>query len=265
MILPTDLQHNLWRLSLDGALYLSPLPPYTDAVLDLGTGTGAWAIEFADENPGTTVTGVDLSPVQPRWVPPNCQFQVDDVEAEWIYSSAPQANSDGNSKGSFDFIHGRMLNLGIKDWPALFKQSFDHLRSGGWFEAQEFDLTIQSEPDSPKRGVFLREWSDRVTEAAGKAGINARASLKFGDQLRDAGFVDVQCRNFRWPMAPWPDSKKEKTLGIWMQQNSIQGLEGAGIAFLCRYLGWSKEQVSDLVQEAKKELFDMDYHQYVDL
>lgn len=27
-----------------------------------------------------TVLGVDLSPIQPDWVPPNVQFVVDDVE-----------------------------------------------------------------------------------------------------------------------------------------------------------------------------------------
>jgi len=25
------------------------------------------------------------SPIQPRWVPPNCRFEVDDTELEWTY------------------------------------------------------------------------------------------------------------------------------------------------------------------------------------
>ncbi len=33
--------------------------------LDIGTGTGIWAIDFADEYPDTTVIGTDLSPIQP--------------------------------------------------------------------------------------------------------------------------------------------------------------------------------------------------------
>lgn len=33
--------------------------------LDIGTGTGIWAIDFADEHPETTVIGTDLSPIQP--------------------------------------------------------------------------------------------------------------------------------------------------------------------------------------------------------
>ncbi len=38
----------------------------------------------ADEYPGEPeVTGIDLSPIQPTWVPPNVRFYVDDAESEW--------------------------------------------------------------------------------------------------------------------------------------------------------------------------------------
>lgn len=41
--------------------------------------------EFADLFPSATVTGTDLSPIQPSWVPPNVQFEVDDCTDEWLY------------------------------------------------------------------------------------------------------------------------------------------------------------------------------------
>lgn len=67
--------------------------------LDFGTGTGIWAIDFADEFPNCEVIGTDLSPIQPTWVPPNLKFFVDDVESDWSY----------NVDNHFDFIHGRMM------------------------------------------------------------------------------------------------------------------------------------------------------------
>jgi SAM-dependent methyltransferase len=247
---------------LDGPLYLSPIPPSTNSVLDLGTGTGIWAIEFADEHPSTTVTGVDLSPVQPRWVPPNCKFEVDDVEADWTY---PLPDPDGGGGQGFDYIHSRMLLLGLKDWPKLFRQSFEHLRPGGYFEAQEFLLNIHCEPDSPKQGTILKRWSDLVTGAAQKAGVKSRCIGDFHDWLTEAGFVDIQKRTFRWPIGPWPESKKEKTLGIWAQRNVLDGLEAATMGLMCRYEGWTKEQVNELIEEAKGEIMDMEYHQFVEL
>lgn len=43
-----DLGHHIYLLLLDGKLYLSPISTRPRRVLDLGTGTGIWAIDFAE-------------------------------------------------------------------------------------------------------------------------------------------------------------------------------------------------------------------------
>lgn len=77
-----DIEHHNQRLQLDGKLHLCPLDDPKE-VLDLGTGTGIWCIDMADEYPDCQVLGTDLSPVQPNWAPPNCRFEVDDFEQDW--------------------------------------------------------------------------------------------------------------------------------------------------------------------------------------
>lgn len=89
--------HHVFCLALDGALYLAPLNKNIKRCMDFGTGTGIWAIDFADEFPDAEVIGTDLSPIQPNSVPPNLRFYVDDVESDWGY----------RSDEAFDFIHGR--------------------------------------------------------------------------------------------------------------------------------------------------------------
>ena len=100
-----DFQHALVLLTFDNVLTLSPAgkdgEKQIHRVLDVGTGTGCWAIDFADEHPETTVVGVDLSPIQPEFVPPNVEFQVDDMEEDWTFSA------------KFDFI----CNF-FQPWPA---------------------------------------------------------------------------------------------------------------------------------------------------
>lgn len=59
-----DLQHHSFRVMLNGKLGLAPIKS-PNRVLDLATGTGIWAIEFAQENTESTVIGTDLSPIQP--------------------------------------------------------------------------------------------------------------------------------------------------------------------------------------------------------
>lgn len=100
-------------MTLDNKLNLAPLGKNLQNVLDVGTGTGIWAIDFAEENPSAHVIGIDLSPIQPSHVPPNCKFEIDDAEEPWTW------------KQKFDFIHSRMMVASLADYPRFFKQCFE--------------------------------------------------------------------------------------------------------------------------------------------
>ena len=52
---PPEIQHNTWLLTLRGALALSPNVDDAKRVLDLGTGSGIWAIDYADTHPDAEV------------------------------------------------------------------------------------------------------------------------------------------------------------------------------------------------------------------
>ena len=41
-----DIGHELWLKTLDGRLHLAPINKSDPRVLDMGTGTGIWAIDF---------------------------------------------------------------------------------------------------------------------------------------------------------------------------------------------------------------------------
>ena len=97
-----DIGHNLYLKPLQNHLFLAPINPNPAQILDLGTGTGVWAIDVADLYPSAIVTGTDLSPIQPTWVPPNVRFEIDDMESEWTYSP-----------DTFDLIHIRGLHGSI--------------------------------------------------------------------------------------------------------------------------------------------------------
>jgi ubiquinone/menaquinone biosynthesis C-methylase UbiE len=45
---PTDLQHHIFRLTLDDRLCLCPKNDGAKRALDLGTGTGIWCIEYGE-------------------------------------------------------------------------------------------------------------------------------------------------------------------------------------------------------------------------
>ena len=56
-----DLHYRSVRLVLDNKHWISPMQP--TRILDVGTGTGLWAIDVADQIPSAHVVGVDLLPI----------------------------------------------------------------------------------------------------------------------------------------------------------------------------------------------------------
>jgi methylase of polypeptide subunit release factors len=63
-----DIMHHIYNMLLGGRLHAAPLDEErTQRILDVGTGTGIWAVEMADQFPQAEVIGTDLSPIQPSW------------------------------------------------------------------------------------------------------------------------------------------------------------------------------------------------------
>ncbi|GME22855.1 putative tam domain methyltransferase protein [Neofusicoccum parvum] len=153
-----DMQHSMMTLLLENKLFWSPLnSPHK--VLDLGTGTGIWAMDFAEMFPSAEVVGTDLSAIQPSWVQPNCKFEIDDAEANWT-----------RPPDYFDFIHNRNFVCSIRDWPRLVEQCYRHTKPGGYFGKS---------PTSPRH---LKGW----TEAAGFVDVREHAlKLPVGPWARD--------------------------------------------------------------------------------
>lgn len=68
--------HHWFTLIHEGGLFWAPIKDAIKTALDVGTGSGIWAMDFADQFPSTSVVGTDISPIQPAWVPPNLRFEI---------------------------------------------------------------------------------------------------------------------------------------------------------------------------------------------
>jgi methylase of polypeptide subunit release factors len=78
-----DLQHGLFALTFKEKLCHSPINvKKLHRVLNVNTGTGIWAINFANKAPLAKVIGVDLSSIGPNFVPLNFEYQINDLELE---------------------------------------------------------------------------------------------------------------------------------------------------------------------------------------
>ncbi|KAN0120251.1 S-adenosyl-L-methionine-dependent methyltransferase [Hyaloscypha variabilis] len=244
-----DLQHHLCKLTLHGKSHLAPLKNPKN-VLDFGTGTGIWAIEFAEEFPEASVLGTDLSPIQPVFVPPNCRFEVDDAEDDWLYEE------------KFDYIHGRLLAMCFKDPLSIFRKAFNSLNPGGYFEMFDFDAKYRCIDDSDV-GSSLREYSDMMISGAAKLGKVITHAPNYKRYFEEAGFMDIVEEKFQWPSNTWPKGKYHKTLGLWYNKDMQDGLEGMTMAVFTRAHGMKKEEVQEIVTQIKKDVNDKSIHVYV--
>ncbi|KAK2065388.1 S-adenosyl-L-methionine-dependent methyltransferase [Colletotrichum caudatum] len=221
-----DLQHDIYLLTLDYKLGLAP--PNDDnsgirRVLDIGAGTGLWAIDFGESHPEAEVLDVDLPPVQTQFVPPNVRFEVEDVEEPWLYSRP------------FDY--------------KFLKQTSDGLVPGGYVEAFEGNFRPGCDDGTLTSEHAISKWVDHIEECGRifrrlYIDIPSLVSL-----LKEVGFVDVTDAHYI-------------ELGSWCLENLMGGLEAFSMAPFTRTLGWTKDEVIVFLIDVRKELRDRGIHAY---
>ncbi|KAF2167748.1 hypothetical protein M409DRAFT_65855 [Zasmidium cellare ATCC 36951] len=247
-----DIAHHIWNLLLDGKLHLAPLKKDTcHEVLDLGTGTGIWAMDFADEHPAASVVGTDLTPIQPHWTPPNCRFEIDDCTQPWTFP-----------ENHFDFIHVRCLYGSISDWPELYARIWKHLKPGGWFEQVEYSVDWRTDDDSIPAGHIFREASANYIAAGEKMGRTFRIWEMQKELIDAAGFVRTEESKFKMPLGPWAADRKLKEIGRWHLLEAYQGIEGWTMALYTRVLGWSYEEVQVFLAKVREGFKNRKIHSY---
>ncbi|KAF2734129.1 S-adenosyl-L-methionine-dependent methyltransferase [Polyplosphaeria fusca] len=244
-----DFQHHIVWLTLDKELGFAPIKQVNRA-LDVGCGTGIWAIDFADAHPESEVLGVDLAPVQPDNVPPNLTFEVDDLEKPWTFSR------------KFDYIHCQLMIGAFQDWPRFFSQSFEFLQKDGYLEVHDIDFVIKCDDGSLPTNSPLVRWHNYMHDAASKAGFPLDAISYVPQRMKDVGFVDVVPTQIKWPINSWPKDPKYKELGRWVSENFAWGCESMSLALFTRALGWSQEEVQVFMASVRNDLRNKKIHAY---
>ena len=210
-------------------------------------------MDIADEFPSALVTGFDLSPIQPMWVPSNLQFEILDADEGWEYGV-----------DRFDLVHTRFMNgFSLKDWPHFYREAYRCLKPGGWVENQEFDAQVLSDDDSVPANSKVQEWVRLWNEGMGKLGATGRCdSEKLAQQMREAGFIDVRILKYKMPIGPWPRDPRLKEAGLYGLIALLNGIDGLSAKVFTRGLGWNPDELEVFLAEVRAEFKKRSVHSY---
>nr|CAF06071.1 conserved hypothetical protein [Neurospora crassa] len=204
------MRHAMLKEILEGKLFIAPIGTRPQKIADLGTGFGDWAIEMGETYPSAKVVGVDLSPIQPVWIPPNVEFVVDDIEDEWVQDS------------DFDFIHLRWVSITLKDNETLFRRIFENLKPGGWVESVEVKPRVFSDDDTVKPDHALLRFYDLTREVLStRYGFQVEIAHRISELMQRIGFINVREIVMKVPVGEWPRDQHQRIIGRLMKEVSM--------------------------------------------
>lgn len=249
-----DLAHEMWRLLLFGDLSWVPFADEPKQVLDIGTGTGIWAIEFAQQHPASHVVGTDLSLIQPAEgsIPSNCTFERDDIEEEWVFDRL------------FDYIHLRAMLTCFNDHVGVLQKIYNNLQPGGWVEYHDYDPGVFGKDEANQQALLrapLWEWCQRVFKGAKRFGRDMFIARRYKQLLIDTGFLEVTEKILLVPNKPWPEDPRERRIGQYQQANSLEMLDGVS-AKIFQADGMSSEEVESLISRTRESFLSKELHLY---
>jgi SAM-dependent methyltransferase len=270
------LQHELYKLCLDGRLHDVKLPIEDEQegnrrgggekfhILDVGSGNGLWAVDVARRYPSADVLGIDISSAMlPKDVPANLTFEIADVAEPW----PPRL---------YDFIHIRNLaGGGVRDWDRLLTEALAHLKPGGALEFSEirprfYGVDAAGAPDlsegdeAPIIGQGCLEYERLFYDLARREGVNFDPVRRVAEWLTESGAEALRERVDWLPVAgPGNDPIMRKKGEVLARMVEI-GLEGWTMMLFCRS-GRGEAETRALLERVKEETISPELRSYFNL
>lgn len=228
------------------------------AVLDLGSGSGAWLRDMAERYPHVEFTGVDLAPQTSGYthLPDNVTLEIDDINlglTHWV--------------DQFDVVHVQSVAFGITDYRKLLREIHHILRPGGLMLLVEPDLEIFHDNGSVLEAFFddkrSGSWTARVLfeayQALKRTGASVEAGLMHERWLKEIpGFVNVRIEKLYNPIGAWmagsneADTRRLRRIGELMEQNTKDLIIALRPLLLAD--GYFQKGVDNMVERAVREM-----------
>jgi len=228
-----DLQHYGLR-ELLGTNHLAPIRN-PRIVLDVGTGSGQWAVDMCQEFPEALVVGVDQAAQVARHSAPR-----------FVYTRVNLLEGLPFVDGAFDYVHQRLLRAGIPAvaWPGAVRELARVTAPGGLVELGESgEYWGNAGPAATRFFGLMRELGERL-------GMDTQGPPALGlpRLLTEVGLDEIGERQVTVPVGEWGGR-----VGSFMASN-IRAIARALMPVFASSLGVSEEETAPLVSEMLREV-----------
>ncbi|KAI0942642.1 hypothetical protein AcW1_003216 [Taiwanofungus camphoratus] len=194
------------RLSLAPLETISPVK-----ILELGAGSGAWAIQAATEFPGAHVLAVDISPIPPRPLPSNLSFQQVDLTKPFALE-----------KESFDVVHARLVMMHLPNGEDVLRRAIDLVKPGGWLLVEDPDddnMVDGGKPLGPGMSAFVGAWLKIVRSRGAEPSLGRELERILQSS---SAFSEVNVMKVTIPISGKSQDPKENKLGLTWKTNMLR-------------------------------------------
>jgi len=158
-----------------------------------------------------------------------------------------------------------MCGLTSIDWPKLFKQAYNCLKPGGWFEMQEVIFQRRSDDNSIPKDSQFRLWEEEWHRGIEAIGYSLCDLATLTSQMKDAGFAKVEHIEYKLPIGAWPKDERLKAAGIFWKQYLMDGMSGMSSVLFQDKLGYTSERLEALLLGCTEELKLKKVHTYMSM
>ncbi|KAJ6550417.1 S-adenosyl-L-methionine-dependent methyltransferase [Mycena vulgaris] len=203
-----DETHAAFSKYLGANLCLAPMAGESPRrILELGCGSGAWAIQAAATFPYARVLAVDAAPLPDRILPANVDFELVDLSMDL-----------GFELETFDIVHARMVMGHVVNGENALKQAAKLVKPGGLLLLEDIDVGALAITGGPA----VRRFASKIIEIWRSRGADAEIGRRLEPAIASLGqFPHVDVHKIAVPLCKTrsSDGDAERDLGLAMRKS----------------------------------------------
>jgi cyclopropane fatty-acyl-phospholipid synthase-like methyltransferase len=222
-------------------------------VADIGCGTGIATLQLASLFPDASVLGLDISPVPETTktiTPANVTWSMGNVlDPEFVKM---RSNTGDEGLHEVDYVFGRMLFLGINDWPTYFSTVLQFMKPGAIIEHQDLDWKFYRAGTSECLSDGWL-WHQKVASGHVTSGLSSYAGSGAEQHMRDAGFEILSVQQFEFSFVPSIKTPNSQAMGRYVQAKLMPNYPEI-LRKLLNSQGVSEVELANLTKDALRDL-----------